>query len=334
MVLKQFYGMVAHPGIDFIEYTSEAEWLAERTKGIGGSDAAAVLGMSKYNSPLKVYKAKVEGITKDLSDNVYIKKGKDLEALIRNQYVIPYFAEKGYAVRHPQHIFVSHKTPWLRANCDGIAVPDEITKQHYTENIVVEIKWVSEWGEANWYGDEYYGVPAEYYAQVQHYMVVTGAKKAVICALFDKSWEMHYFEIPFDTTFAARLVDCTYNFYAYNMEMKIPPKVDVDLDKAEFIHSLSEVAPTISGDEVFESKIAEYLNAKSEADALTKSANAILKDISAMYLDGHRSERFKMSITKCTRTGFNSTKFAEDYPELYKQYLQESEYTRTVVRRK
>jgi putative phage-type endonuclease len=334
MVLKQFYGMVAHPGIDFIEYTSEAEWLAERTKGIGGSDAAAVLGMSKYNSPLKVYKAKVEGITKDLSDNVYIKKGKDLEALIRNQYVIPYFAEKGYAVRHPQHIFVSHKTPWLRANCDGIAVPDEVTKQHYTENIVVEIKWVSEWGEANWYGDEYYGVPAEYYAQVQHYMVVTGAKKAVVCALFDKSWEMHYFEIPFDAAFAKRLVDSTYTFYTCNMEMKIPPKVDVDLDKAEFIHSLSEATPTISGDEVFESKIAEYLNAKSEADALTKGANAILKDISAMYLDGHRSERFKMSITKCTRTGFNSTKFAEDYPELYKQYLQESEYTRTVVRRK
>ena len=116
--------------------------------------------------------------------------------------------------------------------------------------------------------------------------------------------------------------------------LKIPPKVDVDLDKAEVIHSLSEATPTISGDEIFESKIAEYLNAKFEADALTKGANAILKELSTMYLDGHRSERFKMSISKCTRTGFNSTKFAEDYPELYKQYLQESEYTRTVVRRK
>ena len=117
MVLKQFYGMLAHPGIDFIEYTSEAEWLAERTKGIGGSDAAAVLGMSKYNSPLKVYKAKVEGISKDLSDNIYIKKGKDLEALIRNQYVIPYFAEKGYAVRHPLCFQRSYFQ--LRVSCAG-----------------------------------------------------------------------------------------------------------------------------------------------------------------------------------------------------------------------
>ena len=78
MELLQYYGMQTHPGIDLIEYTSEQEWLEERTKGIGGSDAAAVLGMSKYMSPLKLYKIKLGELVQDLSDNVYIKKGKDV----------------------------------------------------------------------------------------------------------------------------------------------------------------------------------------------------------------------------------------------------------------
>lgn len=35
------------------------EWHEERKKGIGGSDAAAVLGMDPYRSPLAVYYDKI-----------------------------------------------------------------------------------------------------------------------------------------------------------------------------------------------------------------------------------------------------------------------------------
>jgi putative phage-type endonuclease len=335
LTLQEFYGMQGHPGIEFIGYDSDKDWLEKRKEGIGGSDAAAVLGMSKYTSPLKVYRLKLGEVKEDLSENVYVKKGKDLEALIRDVYVIPHFQELGYSVRHPEHMFISYKTPWLRANCDGIAVPNVFAEQHYSKNIVVEIKWVSEWGEANWYGDEYYGVPAEYYAQVQHYMLVTGARKAVICALFDKAWEMHYFEIPFDAAFANKLEKETYKFYTYNLQMHIPPKVDIALDKAEALSILKEEPATVvKNDPVFETLIAEYLVQKASADEHTKHANTLMKTISEMYLEGHRSDTFKMSISKCTRTSFNTSKFEEEYPELYKQFLQTSEFTRTVVKRK
>jgi putative phage-type endonuclease len=335
MELLEYYNLKDHPGIDLIEYGTEDEWLEERAKGIGGSDAAAVLGMSKYTSPLKLYRIKLGELKQDLSDNVYVKKGKDLEAMIRNQYVAPRFAEMGYTVVHPQQIFVSKKTPWLRANCDAIAVPIDPARQTFSENIIIEIKWVSEWGEANWYGEDYLGVPPEYYAQVQHYMLTTGARKAVICALFDKSWEMHYFEIPFDVKFAEHLSEETYKFYNFHMMMKIPPKVDAIIDKEDALELLKkDTVETIVGDPLFENLLTGYMSEKADANFHTKNADALMKQISALYLEGHRSETYRMNIGIYTRVGFNTAKFAEDHPELYEQYLQTSEYTRTTVKRK
>ena len=107
------------------------------------------------------------------------------------------------------------------------------------------------------------------------------------------------------------------------------------LDKAEALSILKEEPATIvKNDPLFEELIAEYLVQKASADERTKHANALMKTISEMYLEGHRSDTFKMSISKCTRTSFNTSKFEEEYPELYKQFLQTSEFTRTVVKRK
>ena len=76
------YNLSTHPGIDVLEYSNEEDWLQLRRKGIGGSDVGAILGLNDYVSPLQVYKAKVEIISQDLSNNVNVKKGNDLESLI------------------------------------------------------------------------------------------------------------------------------------------------------------------------------------------------------------------------------------------------------------
>ena len=42
-----------------IQYLDKAVWLKHRSLGIGGSDVAAILGLSKWKSPLSVYMDKV-----------------------------------------------------------------------------------------------------------------------------------------------------------------------------------------------------------------------------------------------------------------------------------
>ena len=178
IILKN-YGLDANTALTPYGYEDEADWLELRKKGIGGSDVGAIMGINKYSSPLKVYKAKVEGIVEDISEKVAVRKGKDLESLIRAVYVTPKLKELGYTVRPLNHLLINANYSWLRANLDGIAIWDENPKD-FTKHLVVEIKVVTEWSEDNWYGEDYCGVPASYYAQVQEYMLVSGARKAIV----------------------------------------------------------------------------------------------------------------------------------------------------------
>lgn len=317
--------------VEFLSYTSEEEWHKLREGGIGGSDAGAILGINKYVSPLKLYKIKTKEYVEDVSDNVYIKKGKDLESFIFNNYVIPDMSKRGYRAIHPEHVFINNQFPWLRANCDGLAIKDTLVSAP-DENIVIEIKWVSEWAEVNWNSDEYLGIPASYYAQVQHYMTVTGARKAILYALFDKTWEVKTYEIPFNYSFASNLVAKTKEFYT-NTQNKIPPAISATLDKEFIPEYVSKMPVHTTVSEEMSQQISEYLALKKDADALDKEITKKYDEIMERYLNGERpNEHFKITVSACKKSGFDSKKFAIEHPTVYEEYKTVSEYTRTVIK--
>ena len=317
-ILKK-YNLQGNLNLFAIEYSDEEQWLAERRRGIGGSDVGALMGISKYSSPLKVYKSKVE--PQDQLDTVNVRKGKDLEPVIRDNYVTPYLKMRGYRVEHPDVMLVNNSCPWLIANLDGIAVPLEPAS--YRDNIVVEIKWVSEYGEARWGGDAYGGVPPEYYAQVQHYMCVTGCQNAIICALFDSTWEMHYYEIPFDMTFVMKMLDTSQQFYEHNMAHKIAPPPDIEIDREEIAEELAEsgdpieTMPCVEMTEI----CAEYTCLKEEI----KEKEATLRDLGNKILklrdDGFVPEKpFKVRVTTYPRASFDQVALRKELPEVHAKF--------------
>lgn len=317
-----------------ISYIGEEQWLEERRKGIGGSDVAVVMGLNKYKSELRLYKEKVEHFKEDTSDNVYIKKGKDLEDLIRLKYVTPHLLEKGYTLIHPDVMLVNSKNPIFRANLDGFAVPMEFDG-NCSKNIVVEIKWVSEFGQSNWDGDEYFGVPVNYYAQVQEYMYVTEAKSAIICALFDSDWSMHYYEIPYDSDFIAKMVLEAERFMNVHVKYRIAPKPDASKDKSEILRALkeSEKTPTWT-DEAIENRLVEYKELKQQAKEIEGKMDNAYNEIVSKYIEGWRpSSPFnKITMSVVNKTNFDTTRFAKDNPTLYNQYITQTQYTRTVIK--
>ena len=53
---------------------SREEWLQERKKGIGGSDAAVVIGKSKWKNNVQLWEEKTGRIeTPDISDKPYVQ---------------------------------------------------------------------------------------------------------------------------------------------------------------------------------------------------------------------------------------------------------------------
>ena len=67
------------------QFKTREEWLDARKGGIGGSDAAAILGVDPYRSALEVYCDKI-GIAEPQEDNDAMKWGRKLEPLVAEAY--------------------------------------------------------------------------------------------------------------------------------------------------------------------------------------------------------------------------------------------------------
>ena len=68
-----------------ISYKNEEEWLNIRKKGIGGSDAEAIMGKNKYKNIIDVWKDKT-GRAKNNFTSPAAQRGKNLEKNIFNSY--------------------------------------------------------------------------------------------------------------------------------------------------------------------------------------------------------------------------------------------------------
>ena len=317
-----------------LSYDSQEDWEELRTKGVGGSDAGAILGLNKYTTPLDIYKSKVENISKDVSENINVKKGKDLEPIIFTNYVKPYFDKLGYDIYHLQYTLINENYPWLRANLDGIAVAKK--DRTYASNIIIEIKYVSHFGAINWENDDELieGVPKSYYAQVQHYMAVSGSKTAYVCALFEDTWEVKFFKINRNDEFINNLLVVTQAFYNQNMVMKIPPKPTLkDKEVVEEVIDSFATVKSIIPDQEMEDTVSEYLFISNQIKDLDKQKTELSNKIFTLWSEGKTTiNKHTIKFSKIVVNRFDSTRFKKDYPDMYKNYISETTSIRSTIK--
>ena len=164
-----------------LESSDRNGWLRNRTRGIGGSDAAAILGLSPNKSNVQLYEEKM-GLAKpeDISDKPYVKYGVAAEPLIRELFALDY---PEYEVTHHEHRILQSKShPFMLASLDG-----ELVDRTTGRRGVLEIKTTSilqasqrdKWNER---------IPDNYYCQVLHYLLVTGWDFAILRAHLRSEW--------------------------------------------------------------------------------------------------------------------------------------------------
>jgi len=188
-------------------------WLEARKRGIGGSDVAAVMGISPWKSPLEVWLEKTgRADAPDLSDRESVAMGTELESVVLDMY----------RRRHPDHaaqrvnaILTSTVRPWAQASLDGIVKDPELGWG------VLEIKTGSK--ESEWAD----GVPLHYLTQVTHYLSVTGYKFADVAALIgDFGLHYHEYRVMRDEEDLKAVVERVDEFWADYVEKdKMPPYV-------------------------------------------------------------------------------------------------------------
>lgn len=145
-----------------ITTTDRADWLKTRRRGIGGSDAGAILGLNPYKSPIEVYYEKRGEIeARDLSRNEAVQWGIQLEDIVARRYQMEH---KTVKVMRERGTLQSKTYPFMLANLDRI-VRD--SGAYYG----LEVKTAGAHNYKYWRDGN---IPPWYMAQVQHYMAVTG----------------------------------------------------------------------------------------------------------------------------------------------------------------
>ncbi|NQU12080.1 YqaJ viral recombinase family protein, partial [bacterium] len=175
--------------------SDRATWLAARRKGIGGSDAAAVAGVSPWSTALDVYLDKL-GEAGEVEETVHMRRGTLMEPVVRQLYA----DETGRSVETSREIVQNPRYPYALANLDGIASGDRILE---CKSSLSRVGW----------GDPGTGVvPVYCLCQVQHYMMVTELEVADVAVIFG-DFEFCIYPVEADLEFQELLAACEHQFW-------------------------------------------------------------------------------------------------------------------------
>lgn len=192
------------------------EWLNVRKQGIGGSDAAAAIGLNPYKSQLELWMEKT-GRDKDIpqpdpnDDSTPMFWGTVLEPIVAVQYA----KKTGNKVRRINAV-LQHPDPdlyWMLANLDR-----EVTGS--SEVQILECKTAGINGARLWKE----GVPEYVQVQVLHQLAVTG-KQAADVAVLIAGQQLEIFRIERDDAMIAQLIELEKQFWHY-VETDTPPPAD------------------------------------------------------------------------------------------------------------
>lgn len=220
-----------------IRCDDDAGWLEARKHGVGGSDVAAIMGLSPWKSPLEVWLEKTGRTSApDLSGKEAVAMGTELEGDVLEMYKRRH---PGCRARRVNAILKSTLRPWAQASLDGITHDPDLGWG------VLEIKTGSR--ESEWAD----GVPLHYLTQVTHYLSVTGYPFADVAALIgDYGLHYHEYRVMRDEDDIQSVVESVDEFWADYVEKDaMPPYVTALPSEGKALHELykrsdGEMAPS------------------------------------------------------------------------------------------
>ncbi len=189
------------------ESMDRAAWLELRRRGIGGSDAAAVAGVSRWKSAVEVWLDKTGQLPDEAAESEAAYWGRVLEDVVADEFC----RRTGKKVRRRRAILVHPEHSFMIADVDRLVVGEQAGFEAKTTSAYS----VREWEE---------GVPAEYELQCQHYMAVTGLPRWYIGVLVGGQRFVHKV-VERDEEVIAYLIRIESEFWKL-VETKTPPPLD------------------------------------------------------------------------------------------------------------
>lgn len=327
--------------------TDQTQWLEDRRKGVGGSDVAAILGLSPYRTPVATW---LDKTGQDTGEEVSEKSqelmhwGHTLEDVVAKE-----FQERtGMKVQRVNKQLVTGESGWMRANLDRAIVNPEIAGtvrvlpeekrtdgRMLTTDVILECKTAHAFSADKWgpsQEDEIiYGtvvtehkIPLYYETQVQWYLGITGAKTCYVAVLIGGN-DFRIYKVDRDEEAIRMIVEkCREFWFGYVLTKKEPAPINIDDIRALYkretgpmIECSNEAAVLISEYRNVRQRIAEL---KTEQDDLSKQIAEFIGPNEGLLINGEKAVTFKSQTRKTT----DSTKLKKVNPTLWADLQKES----------
>lgn len=296
-----------------VKTNNHEEWKELRSHYIGGSDAAAVVGLNSFSSPYALWAEKT-GKVPGFEGNLATEVGTYLEEFVAQKFA----AETGKKVRKCNQSFFNSDYPFAIANID---------REIVGEDAGLEIKTTSEMNLRKFRGGEY---PENYYCQCVHYMAITGKKRWYLAVLVGNR-EFMWFTIERDEAEIEALMTAEKLFWDL-VERNIPPEPDGMRATTETIKTLfpenDETTVDLFG---HAADLDCYIALGEQIKDLEEQRNEVANRVKDFMGEAGRGEceRYRVSWTSSTRRTFDNKRFAAENPDIdLSEYYKETK-TRT-----
>ena len=297
------------------------EFLVRRKSGIGGSDVAAVMGLSKYRTPYDVWR--------DKTSDVVIEQQSDILAL--SSYLEDYTAQKyaeltGYKVRRRNAEIKHPKYSFLKGNIDR-----EICLCSSGAGIL-ECKALSNF---NFKRVEMYGLPDEYILQLQYYFLCGNGKYlwGAFAVLNRDNGKLLTFPVTPDHQLGKMIEEkCVAFWNDYVLTETPPPENDAKAVSSESIPKIEGSVTDMNDDTELASLLKQRGEMKSLCDETKELLNNVEEKIKDKLGDIEAAEcsGFRVYFKGSKRTTLDSAKIKKELPDIFEKYSKTSETGRSL----
>lgn len=293
---------------------SHEEWLEARKSGLGGSDAAIVLGLNRYKTPFELWLEKTGQVSLQSFTNDAAYFGTLLEDLVAKEFE----RRSGKKVRRRNAIFQHPDHDFIIANIDRMVVG---------EKAILECKTASAFLAREWEGED---VPESYIVQMQHYLGVLGSeyRKGYFAVLIGGQRFM-WKEIERDDELIEMIFKAEVDFWNQYVLKGKPPALDGSSAAEKFLKSRfqeTDSEKVVQLGASYKTKIEEYHSLKETIEQLNQQKKEIenelkyeLKEAELGYIGD-----YEVHWKPRTQNRVDTKVLKEKFPDIYKQVIKSS----------
>lgn len=300
----------------------EKEWLAVRTKGIGGSDIGAICGVSPFSSARQIYFNKTgqyeEAMKPSAASQERMHFGHLLEPIVADEFA----RRTGKKLLEIDATFSHKDFPWMRANIDRLIVDDD--GKPYG---ILECKTTSEYNNEEW---EEGNILMSYIYQLNWYLHILDLKYGAFACLVGGNKFYHYEVYRNDELINDTLIPAAKNFWFNNVLALVEPELQAtDTEFANTTYAEVQKNSQIFFEDDVENELARTVvecKAKiKELEATLAEAQNRLKDRMQDHEIGYCRD-YTVKWSPRTQNRVDTETLKRDFPEVYEKCKKTTSY--------